>query len=95
MWRVRIEKAAGRRLLQADKAVFKAAEKVVERLRAADDPRKSAKALHGPLAGYFRIVVRKDWRILFSVSEAKRTIDVVDFGKRSDIYREARRRKRR
>ena len=80
-------------LRSAQKSVDRLDPKVRERIRdylwtrvaKADDPRKLAKPLKGPLAAYWRFRVG-DWRIVCDIQDNRLVVLVISIGHRGDIY---------
>ena len=83
-WRLVVAPSAVRGL---DRLPSKHAAAVIEALQAiAENPRRLGKPLHAELAGLWS-ARRGPYRILYSLDEERRRVDVVRIGHRADVYR--------
>lgn len=85
-WQVTLSKRAEQALHVVEPSVREAAMRAIDRLAATDNPRTLGKMLSGLFRGTYRVRVRKNWRLLYSVSEQTKTIEVFAFGHRASVY---------
>jgi mRNA interferase RelE/StbE len=78
-----IKGAAEREMNSLSAAVFERVTKAVLSLETTPRPR-GAKKLHGRSAYRLRI---GDYRVLYTVSDSARTVEIVAVGHRKDVYR--------
>jgi len=85
-WDVNVSEDAANSMRGAEKTIQKAVRRIIDRLASSENPRFFGKLLRHKLAGFYRAKVRKDWRIIYAVSEARHSVDVIYFGHRSSVY---------
>lgn len=52
-----------------------------------ENPYRVGKELDEPLAGQYSARLMRDWRILYSIEEKEKTVEVLDIRHRRDAYR--------
>lgn len=86
-WTVKLSDDAKRDLEKLDKPIQKRIVSFLqERIKPADNPRTSGKALQGNLSGLWRYRVG-DYRLLCRIENDELLILVIEIGHRKDVYR--------
>lgn len=84
-YEVTIKRKAQRKLDRLPKDVKGRVELTIEEL--ADEPRPpGARQMTGPMEGHWRVKVGRSHRVVYTVDDDARAVDVVNVGSREGIY---------
>ena len=86
-WRVEFLPAADKAFGKLDRQYQRRIQRFIDtRLQAGNDPHGLGEAYTGPLKGYWKYRIG-DYRLVCEIQERTRTILIVTFGDRKDVYR--------
>ena len=82
---VEITNTATKQIRRLDRTIQRIVMEAI--LDLANDPRPvGCTPLKGQYAGFFRIHVAKDYRVVYSITDSALTVEVVRVGGRGDVY---------
>ncbi len=85
MWQIVFAPSAFKQLSKLDKQTQKAIVEYLDKIVAADDPKRFGKALLGGMGGFWRYRVGK-YRIICALKNDVLCIEIIRIGKRDQVY---------
>jgi mRNA interferase RelE/StbE len=85
MYRVELNHSSQRFFEEADAPLQRRLDRCFQQLRAEPHRHPNIRRLRGPLGGLFRYRLG-DVRVIYSINELSRTVNVVEIGNRRDVY---------